>query len=180
MIKKVPMEEASSEQIYEFLLVSGIDNIPESQKNDRGALIGYLETAQLAKGGVYVADESWNPKQPVSNTEIGEYDPENEHWVRIRFSPMNNAGKADSLVFASVNGEWVRLPRGKDIVVRERFWRVISECIETRTKQSPGTQLSEAVKIQTERYPHQFFGFCGLVKDGPPIGIPKTSAVITK
>ena len=77
------------------------------------------------------------------------------------------------------------LPRGKVVVVRERFIKVLHDCVEYRKVQDEtnedgkGQRFRDARRIPTVRYPMDFYNWSGLVRDGPPTNIPEGAIVMS-
>ena len=187
-LQKIAVAEATAAQLTEFLLLHGI-NVPRRIRENREELVA-LHARGKMPDPIYASEDS--PPETGSETFSGEdllnkpFDIENEKWVAAKISPDSQGKNTHSAVFLAVNGQRVRLRRGIITVFRERFYRVLANAKETRysqaTQDGVPTKFADAIETQVERFPHQFMGVKGLVKDGPPHpdALPAGALVVTQ
>ena len=170
-MKMIPTSEATLEQLRNFALISGLENVEKKSKRD------IVETLTIAG---YPADKIFVDDSPPVDLRVSNslarpsgFDPDNERWVVIRIAPDSEADNKYTPVFMAVNEDNIYGKRGVKIAVRERFYEVLCNTIETRKTQDTGgdnapTSFGDAEVTHIERYPVQFYGYAGLVRDGQP------------
>ena len=172
-LKQIPAKEANAQQLFEYLTISGIP-VADSLKRNEDEMRDLIAEAKLPDP-IFISDVISQPVPGMSSEDAFSqpWDEENERWCLLRIQLDNQGEDTESAIPVIVNQDVVWLPRGVMVCVRERFWRHLAACCEIRYNQAlrkDGTtgKFSEAVKTVVERYPHQFMGFKGLVKDGSP------------
>ncbi len=170
-MRQVAIGDATDKELLKFATEgAGLQVKPRAKREE---LIDFLKTAGHTHWITIVeAAPSLMPgTQAPADTD--EFDPENERWARVKFHLA--AGQNGLVpVFVSVNEIFAYLPRGVDLVIRERFYRVIRDCRELHYEQQTnadgeavGRFRDHQVK-EVERYPLTFLGWLGYVKNGPP------------
>ena len=169
-------KDATCEELAEFLEFHGVA-APESIRGDKAELLDMLQRSRLPDRIIVSAvgdSPALQPSEDLSQFFIEPFDDTRERWCRIRIARDIHAEDEGSAVPVIHRTDLVFLPRNKDIVIRERFLRVLNDAKETRKRQeitdgfSTGGHFSSARAYVEERAPLQFFGTVGLVKDGPP------------
>ena len=175
-------KDATLGELVIFIELHGID-VPASLRSQKLELISLMKSANLPDPITVAADgdEPVRVSDDLGNLFETEFSDETERWVRIRLARDIHAEDEGSAVPVIYKHDRVFLPRLRDIVVRERFVRVLNDAKEGRVKQAAGDgtqKFSEATKYFEERAPFTFLGTCGLVSQGPPTGLPATVHVI--
>lgn len=176
-LKRVKADEATTEQILDFLTAAGVE-IEPGKSADRDYLETLVEAGKYHGGMIFVSDVTADPYAGQGRMDLSEegWDPKKERWVRCHFLPdhqVKGEGKSTP-IFVCVNGEFLHVPRGRPVVLRERFARHIMNCIEIRREQSipeDGKQVSrfeDALVLEEPRYPGSLLGFHGYVANGSP------------
>ena len=99
---------------------------------------------------------------------------EGERWCFLRYINDEMAGIKNSPIPVQMHDMKARIPRGIPVCIRERFYRHLNSCKTISRNQArdesgvPVQSLVSATVIRTERFPNEWFGFRGLVKDGLP------------
>ncbi len=185
-LEMIPVAEATDQQIVEFLEALNIP-VSDKKRGNRSALMAVMESAQVGQQGIFVANpvRTTVPDSGVHDFLSAEWDEDNETWVHLRILPDVRGGDETSPVYASINYDKIHMPRGVDIVVRERWVRNLNQAHEGRTIQFSGSEadagttkkLAEAKRTEVQKYPFTFYGTLGRVKDGPPKKVPAGAKV---
>lgn len=179
-LKKIPIEEATYQQLLEYADLENLELSP-NERRSRDKIAARLQVSGAAAGGITVFNSDsqlgFKPGEKI------EWDENREKWVRIRIQ-LDQGESKDAPVFCQVNDDTVYVPRGKDVVVRQRFVRMLQNSIEERVNQrfnSKGLVDKEVgdERVQVERYPHSIHSFHGFVDEGPPTGVPEGCVVIS-
>ena len=173
-LRTIPSKEATASQLVEYLTLSGIP-VDDSLKENENELLSLVAEAKLPDP-IFVSDSSSLPSTSDGSSEDAlaqPWDELQERWCLFRIGLDNQGEDQESAVPVIVNQDVVWLPRGVMVLCRERFWRHLALCREIRYSQalrkdgSTG-KFADATKTSVERYPHQFMGFKGFVRDGAP------------
>lgn len=182
-LKTKKVEDATAAELYEFLLLNGVEVKPY-QKTRKADLLELHKLSNLPNP-IYVAEATGDPSVPASSdlTDLFSrpFDASQERWCRVRLLADKYGEDKQSVQTVIHKSDIIHLPRGKDVVIRERFLRVIHDAKEIRYDQavSDGTgKFSEAVAVEEERVPLSFRGTLGLVADGLPQNVPEGVQVI--
>ena len=180
--KRVGMEDATNEQLVEYLTTHDIA-IDPADKESREALLALVDLAKLPNDYIFVETVPEQVDGPARRMEDPYSSPYNgdesaERWVMLRIQPDGRGDTQraqNNLVPVGVNGNMVHLLRNRPIVIRERFFYQIQNSTMRKRDQSfnedgtPTSKFEDAVVTVVERYPYTFLGFKGRVKDGPPV-----------
>ena len=182
-LQKRPAAEATARQLVEYLELNGID-VPAAIRSEKDELVQLVETAKLPDP-IFVSEEVQQVEASVdglSDLFSRDFTEEAEHWCRIRLAADQHAEDKGSAVPVIHGNDVVFLPRMKDLVVRERFLRVLNDARELRVVQAAGDgmseKFSEARKVMEFRAPFTFLGTYGLVSEGSPQNVPDGVQVI--
>ena len=181
-LKRKPAVDATKGELSEFLSLHELSPAPSSTKAD---LLELLKTAQLGDT-ILVSNEPAVAADPFMTENLDEmflqeFIIENERFMRIRLQEDTNGEDKDSSVPVIYDTDRVFLPRQRDIVIRERFVRVLNDAKQMHTTQSQGDgsqKFSAAKKHTSHRHPFTFMGVVGRVADGIPPNLPPTTIVI--
>ena len=179
--KKV--EDATAVELYEFLLLNGVEVRPY-QKSRKADLVEFHKLSNLPDP-IYVAEIAADAAEPASSdlTDLFSqpFNAERERWCRVRLLADKYGEDKQSVQTVIHKSDIIHLPRGRDIVIRERFLRVINDAKEIRYDQAvaDGTgKFSEAIAVEEERVPLSFLGTLGRVSEGMPQNVPEGVIVI--
>ena len=184
-MKQIAAQDATAKQLADYIGAHDIE-IAASQRRSKKDLLELLKSAKLGDP-ILVADSTPGSEHQQTSDELAErfaepMDDKNERWCRIRFAPDNHGQDKESIIPICHNTDLIWVQRNKDVVIRERFLRVVCDAVEHRVSQTGGDgssqKFSEAQHYTEQRYPFTFMGFCGLVSDGPPDGLPETVHII--
>ena len=177
-MRQIETESASDRQIRDFCGLLGIEGL---DKLDRDGMLEAMAIAGQPTDKIFAEDEDDHrldlKPQPV-RPDSG-FDPENERWcvVRIHADQRANTNKLSSLFLSHGNaetGSFIYAKRGTDIVIRERFFDVLSQAVRIETDQMTQDDgnvighFKDATRQTVKAHPHDFHGYVGFVKDGPP------------
>ena len=169
-IRRVDLKEATNEELLNFSADAGVEGVKPRMKRDQ--VIDLLTVAGYGAGIFVGAAPAQLAPHPPHLADTDEFDPENERWARVKFQ-LSDGSNSETPIFVSINQDFAHLPRGVDLVIRERFYHHIRICKEIRREQrldhkGPLSSYRDHEVKEVERYPLTFSGFCGYVKDGPP------------
>ena len=175
---RVPLEEAAAKDVFDHLVSHGIP-VDTSIMDDKNALLSQMTLARIPTDFVYVEKKLDTPasRHSIEDPHSSPYDPANERWCLIRILPDQRSGRGGQKtpVFVGVNGQSYYVPRGVPVLLKEKFYSQILNCIERRVDQGKDEHgntvgsFEEARVYHEERYVHSFLGFMGLVRDGMPV-----------
>lgn len=177
-LRQIPVGDATANQLRAYLEASGVP-VSRSQQRDKTAMRQLHDNAVLGDN-IWVSDEprAATPIRPDDMTSrfADDFDLDDERWCRLNLQADQNSKNRDSVVPVIHKNISLFLPRMKDIVIRERFLRVLDMAVERRVTQATDTEGRMSLNAQQvtleHRYPFHFLGFYGKVSDGPPEGIP--------
>jgi len=166
-IQLLPTEKATAAQMRRFLAISNLEVGDKATKDQclnilakAGLPVDHIYVEKDRKAGVHYREDD----APEAVGFTGDHD---EHWTVLRISPDPNASE-ETPVFSSVNDDSVYINVGRVVCIRERHYSNLKDAVYDHLEQKEGTQLREAKVKKVDRYPTQFIGYAGLVKDGPP------------
>ena len=175
---QVALESATAPQLEMFLRIAGLD-VPRQYRGDLASLLQLHRSSRLPDT-LYLPDTSLSPASPASVKGLDELFTEEltddgERWIRIRIGGDLHGEDKNSIVPVSCGNKTVWLPRNKDMVVRERFVRVLNDARERRLRQASGDgsdKFSDGEYYEEHRHPFSLVGVLGFVKDGQPTDLP--------
>ena len=182
---QVELAEANAQQVATFLRIAGIE-IPQHYVGDLPNLLELHRSARLPDT-LFLPDTmpavpSSTPAQGLDEMFATELTDETERWMRIRLGPDMYGEDKSSIVPVSHKTLTVWLPRNQDVVLRERFVRVLHDARERRMRQAVGDgtmKFSEGEWYDEHRHPFSLIGVLGLVRDGQPTDLP-TGVVLVR
>lgn len=164
---RVSVDDADLAQLVEYVERYLNIELGPVERSSRSKLLAKLDTAGQTPKFIPFVERVVSTAPTQTADALGEWDEENERWVKFRIQPGAQSD-ADMPVPVAVNDVQVHFRRGVAIVARERFYRHLIQSRETRVEQEENQRFSEAVRYEVDCYPTSFFGSVGLVKDGPP------------
>ena len=181
---QVDLQAATTKQLETFLRIAGVD-VPTNYVGDMANLLELHNSARLPDT-LFIPDTmpalpASTPAQGLDEMFAEELTDETERWMRIRLGPDLYGQDKASIVPVSHKTLNVWLPRNQDVVLRERFVRVLHDARERRMRQSVGDgtmKFSEGEWYEEHRHPFSLVGVLGLVRDGLPTDLPKGVALI--
>ena len=180
-LKRVTASEATTEQIADYIEFNGIDLTTQTRR-DRDHLLAIIASAKLADPIVVRPAEALAPQVSMAGEEYlrQEFDLENERWIRVQIGlDEKSKSKKRSIVPLIYHTDSVWVPRGVDVVLRERFVRVLKDAKATTVSQDNlDGKFSDAQIIEVFPYPHQVLQILGRCADGEPKGLPEDVRLI--
>ena len=180
---QVELTEATPQQVATFLRIAGVE-VPPALAGDLSNLLELHRTARLPDT-LFLPDTmpsvASSPAQGIDEMFAEELTDETERWMRIRLGPDMYGEDKASIVPVSHKTLNVWLPRNQDVVLRERFVRVLHDARERRMRQAVGDgtmKFSEGEWYYEHRHPFSLVGVLGLVRDGLPTDLPVGVALI--
>ena len=182
---QVAVETATAPQLETFLRIAGLD-VPPQFKGDLANLLELHRSSKLPDT-LYLPDDVPSSASPASVKGLDELFTEEltnatERWIRIRLGGDLYGEDKNSIVPISCGNSSIWLPRNKDIVVRERFVRVLNDSRERRMRQANGDgsgKFSEGEHYEEHRHPFSLVAVLGLVTAGKPTDLPHGVEVIS-
>ena len=182
-LQRIPRDEATIEQLIEFIEISNLEITSQSSKRSREDLYALMDTAQIGREGIVIS--SVLAPASVDTEDLldrEDWDEGKERWGLIRLQldekAKDDGGDRLSAVFVGVNEESIYLPRALRILVRERFIHNLMNAVVMKKVQGgenaegKAMKFSEAKVVPTQTYPMNFYGWKGYVRDGVPKGLP--------
>ena len=174
---EIQATKATDEQLADYLEINGIV-LDDTSRADRTTL---LQLHKTSKFPAVLKVRELQPVLPVANLMGAEqrfeeqYDPTDERWIRIIFSPDEHSSDKHGAIFIGENTDFIYVSRGKDYCIRERFVRNLKDAKEIRTVQdNPTGKFSQSKRVPMDRHPHRVLQILGRVCDGPPVGLPES------
>ena len=176
---EIPAKDATVEQLADYLEINGLD-LDDKSRSNRDTLL------QLHATSKFPAVIKVRKMEPVSANLMGaeqrfeeEYNPSDERWIRLIFSPDEHSSDKNGTIFIGENTDFIYITRGKDLCIRERYVRNLKDAKEIRTVQDdPTGKFSKAKRVAMDRHPHRVLQVLGLVADGPPVGLPESVQLV--
>ena len=166
-LTRVALDDADLGQLVEYCEEYLNIELSSVERASRSKIITKLEAAGQKPEIIPVVERLVVAGGGDPTDALGDWDPENERWVKFRVQP-GSQDDSDMPVPVAVNQDIVIFPRGVFIVCREVFYRHLIECREKRVDQDANTRFEDATRYVVDCYPSSFFGTLGYVKDGPP------------
>ena len=175
---QIALESATAPQLETFLRIAGLE-VPQQFHGDLANLLELHRSSKLPDT-LYLPDDLPSLATSASDKGIDELFAEEltdgtERWIRIRLSGDMYGEDKNSIVPVACGNSTVWLPRNKDIVVRERFVRVLNDARERRMRQASGDgsdKFSDGEHYEEHRHPFTMVSVLGLVAAGYPTDLP--------